>query len=742
MKKLSVDDKRTLDSVVTGQLLGIDAIRAELINYANAFIEAFNADTYRLFDQITLHELAALSVKGGLGIENLRAQAAPNPPNNLVWNTYKGDCDLNLLIRRDRYPAGKTTGQVMAAVAQRVKILLVQTIGVTRYCTLVQQLEAAQRPNPRQPGPLGIRPPLYLCNQIQALALLVNFVGQDMRLPINNNALPPPVNLNNPRPTVDVMAVAELFSSVIPGLVGIGGPDLQKVFDYVSAKSQFLVYYDPDARLFFVSNLQYVRSTWADVDYSFFPYAPGRMDSLGYEVTELAMDQIRARQVKRSELPYDVFKVTNTPFSYTSQDLTNARVSPYEEQVFTADDVGLTPGPTGGNQGPYNISMYANNLIDDFALIRAGLLFPGYCVNTVRGSYTVPVSRGTAKCEFVDVAIPRIASPEWYYLQDRNYYLQVPRNPAPNQSYFKVCNWEYQTEENLNLLIELSAGHSHSSHKQTKRIDRLAEAWKNCDMATVFPRSGSGARPLGVAQFVAPAVLVENCVRDYETLYGLKPLPDDRYVFVFERLYDFYAMLLAYESNYEANLPDDEVADLVDPLIEAAKQLGRIGLQELVCMADTLDGPDVTKLRGLVKDGAIAVNWVLAAYLLLKAGTVQDLVWFPTQAVFEVRNAARFAQDYAVANVGQGDYVTLDFLHGVPGQVFALHKMSVNDMQCIDQDLDYVGELTLVGQRLLDKVRKALLTANNQMLRIAYGQMLNALLRVNAESYMRDVIPS
>ena len=55
--------------------------------------------------------------------------------------------------------------------------------------------------------------------------------------------------------------------------------------------------------------------------------------------------------------------------------------------------------------------------------------------------------------------------------------------------------------------------------------------------------------------------------------------------------------------------------------------------------------------------------------------------------------------------------------------------------------IDFTGSLERANQRLINKVRDNLLHANNQMLRIAYGQILNVLLRANADSYLDNIIP-
>ncbi|KFA94370.1 hypothetical protein [Archangium violaceum] len=141
MRKISVTDKRALDETFTKQFLSIQQVREQLQDYANKFLENFHQDTYLLFDTIRISELCSLSVKGGLGIANLMARRQQQQLRGLVWDDYVGDCDLNLLIRKNEFPPGRTTGEVMAAVAQRIKILLARTISDTAYCSLVKDVE-------------------------------------------------------------------------------------------------------------------------------------------------------------------------------------------------------------------------------------------------------------------------------------------------------------------------------------------------------------------------------------------------------------------------------------------------------------------------------------------------------------------------------------------------------------------------------------------------------------------------
>src|SRR5690606_14630128 len=137
-----------------------------------------------------------LCVKGGLGIENLKAQLHKPSPSTLVWNNYVGDCDLNLLIKKDKYPTGRMTGEVMAAVSNRIKILLAKTIDDTRYSTLISDLKAG-----------ALEKPLYLCNQIEALSQVIDFVSRGSQLPVSLPSAPSPAALNQ---------VIQLIKDVIP----------------------------------------------------------------------------------------------------------------------------------------------------------------------------------------------------------------------------------------------------------------------------------------------------------------------------------------------------------------------------------------------------------------------------------------------------------------------------------------------------------------------------------------------
>lgn len=720
MKKISVGHKRNLDSAVTGQLLKNKLIRGELETYATAFIKAFNADTVPLFPapakQVTLSKLTSLSVKGGLGIENLEAQATNQPPNRLVWNKYAGDADFNLLIEKDAYPPGLTTGAVMAAVAQRIKMLLAETIGTTRFANLTQILSNET-----------LHAPLYLCNQVEALSHLVAFLSQDLTPPIDGASFPGNAN---------AQTIAQCLSGLEPSLSGIRGPDVQRAFQAITSSSgnQLLVYRDRDEKLFFVADIGRVKSDWFDVDYSFFPYAPGRMDSLGFEVTELAIAQQHAREVNRTKLPYDIFKVVTSDFTYTESERSMKDLGPFDDFLYTAE---FETREQKRPKSPYNLSLYANNLIDDFDLIRTALRFPGISVSQpkdiAKDDYRADVGHGAAKCEFVDVAIPRIASPEWLYLQDRIYYDKIPANPQPNQAYVKVCNWEYQCEENLNLLIELAAGQSHSAHKSGKRIDRLIKAWNQCEMATVFPRPGSNAQLPDKQPFEAPALLVSNFADDYERLYGFHPLPDDFYVQVFEPLFQLHQRLAACQIK-----PNDTTRAAV---VTAAGTLGQTGLGKMVCGAQPAESTLVSSLRTLVDASQISCDWALAALLTLKASRIGDRIWFPLSMKAEVKDAAAVnSANLGLPQVNDGDIIFATRTAGLPSQWLSLTLVPRGTLDGVNS-IDFTGSLERANQRLVNKVRENLLHSNNQMLRIAYGQILNVLLRANADSYLDNVIP-
>lgn len=711
MRKISVNDKRTLDAEFTGQLLKIARVKSELVKYANTFVKLFDEDGYLLFHDpergggIKINQLSELVVKGGLGLEMLKAIDARRAPTRLEWGTYTGDCDLNLLIRRDRYPRGWMTGQVLAAVAQRVKVLLVKAIDATRYSTFVQDLGT------------NVADPLFRCDKLEAAARLILFVADPSMLTGDANLR-------------TVGGVLKLFTSLVPALVERAGPDMQKVFDSLlkSSGDDFLVYQKDG--LFFVTNLQYVRSSWADVDYSFFPYAPGRMDSLGFEASELAQQQRRARQVEREDLPYDVFKVTNTAFQFTQSEITNDPVDPRHDRLYTADDVGINLNATNQKQSPYNLSMYANNLIDDFDLIRTALLFPGFAV--VRSDGAPPaVTRGSAKCEFVDVAIPRIGAPEWFYLQDRDYFVSLQVQGGTNST-LKIANWSYQAEENLNLMIEASVGQSHSEHKLLKRVDRLCEAWWKCELQILPPRN-----------YDVPAFLVENYARDYAGLCGLARLGDGEAGLVNDNLGRVSKALTRYRGS-------DEKLEAVKLVRRATGILGRTGLCSILTGAEINEAPFVSEVRAATSRGAIKVNWSMATYLLIKAGAVNDEVWFPRDMLsLQILDEAKLGDLPAALGVGGELKKDLILLVGLVPRFEGDRNPStyVRPAGSIAVNIDtarirYEGELTLATQRLINELRDLLAGANNQLLRIAYGQILSTLSRVAADSYMRNVVPT
>ena len=736
MFKIDVETKRTIDSELTKQLLGISSIRDELMSYTNRFLEKFHTDTYQLFDAIPIHQLCDISVKGGLGIENLEAQLQARAPDILVWNDYIGDCDLNLIIKKDQYPSGKSTGEVMGAVAQRIKILLVETIDETRYSTLLKDLKADK-----------ISPPLYRCSQVEVLAHIVDFVSQNIQLPVQ---IPGVIRGD----IADLQPILIMVKDIIPQLVEICGDNLKTVTDIVTTSdSNDWIVYDNRIKenILFVSNLNNVESSWTDVDYSFFPYIPGRMDSLGYEVNELVIKQQRARQIQENPdlrstdifqpvtLPYDIFKLAITPFAYTTQDTTNDKINPHKNDLFQ-------PTKT------YNLSMYSNNLIDDFCLIRTALRFSGYALRRVdvqaaapeEQTYQIDVRQGSSKCEFVDVAIPRLASPEWFYCQNRHYYITIPSNPPPNSWAFKICDFDYQVEENVNLLIELGCGLSHSKHKADKRIRRLGETWIRCDFQTVFPRDPNGALPPGInVQFDAPKSLVEALTVDYQNLFGLDLLPDWIYNDVFKALFTLKQEVDTFNNQARAT------AQQRDVVIRAAKELGKIGLMEIMCMADVVDGPEVTELRELLENGHIKVNWTLATYLLLKASQIPDVIWFPRYGVFEVidPNAVQ-ASNLQVAegaiNLVANGFVGVMWDAPPPEQALTLFTLPTEDVMVPNapNPIKFYGKNLIESERQLDnEIRTRLMRANNQMLRVAYGTILNCLLRTSPNAYMSDVLP-
>lgn len=725
-KKIDVESKRAVDTALTKSLLAIPSIRQALAVFTNRFLERFYTDTYALIGGSTINQMCTLSVKGGLGIANLEAQLRHPAPNVLVWDNYVGDCDLNLLINRAQYPQGRTTGEVMAAVSQRTKILLAKTINDTRYSTLVSELRVAQ-----------LQPPLYLCSQIEALSHVVDFVAQDLALPVPMPPGPGPAALN---------PILQLLKDVLPALAGIGGAPLNEVFNSIltSASNDWIVFDDRQTQLLFVADLNKVKSTWTDVDQSFFPYAPGRMDTLGYEVAELAIRQQMDRgfrddpDIERpEETPYDIFRVTNTPFRYTNRDDSNAPVA-------DRDLVLMQPNET------YNVSMYANNLIDDFDLVRAALLFHGFALKRVdvqaaaagNRNYTIDVRRGTCKCEFVDVAIPRLLAPEWFYLQGKAYYVDIPTPAPPPPNYaIHVCNFDYQVEENLNLVIELGGGLSHSLHKARSRLVRLQSCWLRCNYVTVFPRAAGIPIPPSAAAFQAPASLVQNFTSDMLGLFGLMALPDWLYNEVFVALYQVKTLtdqLLA---------PGGPGGVTQADVLEAAKELGTIGLLEIQCMADVVDGPMVSELRTLLENGAIEVNWVIACYLLLKASSVPDVIWFPRYGIFRVNNAAAVSAAFQVVTGGPplavGDYVAVTWDGRQPGPPLALYTIPAADVLvpgAPNPPNFYGPRLETATRKLYAEVRTRGMASVGQILRVGYGRLMNALLRAANEPYLTDVL--
>jgi len=702
MKRMKVSTKRAIDSEITGQLLKIDPIRRELTAYANRFMEKYHTDDRLLFDSIAIHELCLLSVKGGLGLSNLKAQISPNPPDTLVWDGYAGDCDLNLVIRQDRIPQDKTVGEVMAAVAQRIKILLVETIDDTRYSTLLEHLPH---------GALG-GDKLYRCSQLEALAKLIDFSSKKLDIPLQV-----PVEFAGAKTLVNV------FKDLIPILTAVGGVNLKKVFDLITTadSKDWLVYCSES--IFFVSNLNRVNSAWNDVDYSFFPYAPGRMDALGYEVSELAIEQQKARQKETETVqPYDVFKIITSDFMYSRKDISQGPVSDDEDTLFEPEE-------------SYNLSMYANNLIDDFTLVRTALKFLGYSVeyrdvpDTSPEAEKLDVRNGAGKCEFVDVAVPHISSPEWYFCQDRTYYHQIPDAVPDGQWGFKVCDFDYQLEENVNLIIENSCGLSHSAHKLGKRIDRMKETWVHCDQVQVFPRRDGAPSPLGITEpFDAPKTLVDSFSLDYQLLYSIHTLPDWLYDMIFLSLKE---------------LKDTADNGVADDVVGAAKKLGETGIYEMMCMADVVDGPAVVELRSLLEAGHIKVNWVVAAYLLLKASQVADIIWFPTFGIIQVENPEPVQQALAITSNSQvpvkaGSLVKVDWdaRPGVPPLTY--FTIEADDVMgpSPEHPTPFFGAgLDASRRAIYREIRFRLRRANNQMLRIAYGRLLNVLMRGGADSY-------
>lgn len=710
MKKIDVDSKRIIDGQLTKKLLAIPSIKNELLKFTNRFMERFYTDDYLIFGGYKINQLSELCVKGGLGIENLKAQLHKPSPSTLVWNNYVGDCDLNLLIKKDKYPTGRMTGEVMAAVSNRIKILLAKTIDDTRYSTLISDLKAG-----------ALEKPLYLCNQIEALSQVIDFVSRGSQLPVSLPSAPSPAALNQ---------VIQLIKDVIPALVEKAGAPVQVVFDSIlRSTSKDWIVFNKDG-LLFVSDLNHVKSSWANVDQSFFPYAPGRMDALGYEVSELAIRQQIDRSFRddpdierQEETPYDIFTVCNTPFRYTNKDDSNINIP--DRDVITLEPV-----------ESYNVSMYANNLIDDFVLIRAALLFHGFALkhppsDIDDGNYgnTIDVRKGTCKCEFVDVAIPRLLSPEWFYLQGKSYYTEI-QNPALKSHAINLGNWDYQLEENLNLIMELGSGMSHSVHKANSRIARIKECWPECEAVQVFPRGTITPPVVKDKLFTAPKSIVSNFTSDIGGLLGLKQLPDWLYNDVFLALYDFKSAI------DECVKPDEIPLAVRDKVLTSSNELGTINLVEIQCMADVVEGPSVIELRELLEKGAIEVNWVTASYLLLKKSRIPDVIWFPRYGIIKINDAGAFMEKFPNQLLEDNNHIAILFDRSNPVPSMQFFPMDAEDVT----DSFYGAQLDTQTRRLYQEIRTRGMAASGQILRIAYGRLMNVLLRAANDPFITDVL--
>ena len=749
MQKLDTDTKRTLDSEFTGQILRIPAIRGVLERLCNAFLQLFAQDTYPVFPNLTLPQLCDVSVKGGLGMENLRAQAQHPPPETLVWGSYTGDCDLNLLIKKSSYPAGAMSGEVMARVAKRTKILMVQAIEQIFFNTAADEIQRAdmyryptgemrdeEMPRPGKRPRIeaqhsfhyehaGLQNPLCYCTQVEALTQVVSFAYR--ALPLGNA-----VHIN----PADLSTILNMIKSILPRLADIFGPDFDAVCKTItgSRSNQWIVYDNPEKDLLFVSDLERLESTWTDVDYSFFPYAPGRVDSQGYEISELAMRQALARQHGVQLNPYDIFKIATSTFAYTDEESMDPPPDERDNRLHKANP-------------KQNLSMYANNLIDDFALLRSALRFHGHALKCREGNdYTVNVFSGTAKCEFLDVAIPRIGSPEWFYCQNRTYYGEVPSDPGPrSQMQFKICNWEYQVEENLNLLIELGMGLSHSTQKAGKRITRFCESWQECTMADVFPRQADGPLPPKVpVPFQAPAVLVANWVSDYTHLYSIGNLPDWLYNEIFAALFVLHRTVATFQEHEQNQVGQTQLDQDESDVKNSAETFGEIGLVgDFIPMANPTEADAVSALRTLVKDGHIEVNWVTATYLLLKASRLADIIRFPCFGILHVKNDPTITINPPNVQFNNDDYVMVTWKNGPMGPPLSYFTLPATDAQDPTSQIPnrlYSGNLEDARRAIYRDIRQRLMRANNQALRVTYGRILNALYRTASDAFLSDVL--
>lgn len=685
---------------------------------ANEFLWLFDQDAYPVFPNLTLPGLCDVSVKGGLGIENLRAQERQPPPNTLVWENYMGDCDLNLLIKKSSYPAGEMSGEVMARVAKRTKILIVQAMQNIPFDTAADEIEHTH-----------LQDPLYFCSQVEALAHVVTFASRDLHLGVD---LPAAVQNS----IANLETILNMIKTIQPQLAGICGRDFDVVCKIItgSKSNRWLVYNSPEKNLLFITDLERIESTWTDVDYSFFPYAPGRVDSQGYEISELAMRQMLARQRGDLKNPYDIFTLATSNFVYTDRESVIPPPDERDDQLHKANP-------------KQNLSMYANNLIDDFALLRSALRFHGYALRCkADNDYTVNVSTGTAKCEYLDVAIPRIGSPEWFYCQDRAYYQKVPPAPPPQgQMQFKICNWEYQVEENLNLLIELGIGLSHSTQKAGKRISRFCETWEECNMTNVFPRQAGGPLPAKVpAPFQAPAVIVANWVSDYTRLYSIGALPDWLYNEIFFALFVLHQSAATYEIHAQNRVDRVQLEQDETCVKNSAKVLGGIGLVQIPIKANQEDIDAVAMLRTLLNEGYIKVNWVVATFLLLKQSQLPGAIWFPRFGIFQVVDHEQINIVVATDNnapLADNDYVMVTWDNGPMGPPLSYFTLPAADAQDPGSSVPnplYSGSLEDCRRSIYRDIRMRLMRANNQMLRIAYGGILNALYRSDSDTFLSD----
>jgi hypothetical protein len=283
--------------------------------------------------------------------------------------------------------------------------------------------------------------------------------------------------------------------------------------------------------------------------------------------------------------------------------------------------------------------------------------------------------------------------------------------------------------------------------------------WIRCDRRQVFPRMPGGAIPESVRYrdpngWEAPASIVASWVRDYEDLYSLSHIPDWLYNQLFESLYELKAAADAadHRPTPAAQGPKPANAE-VEQVKNAGTKLGQVGLTSMPARATHDDAAAVTALRGLIETDALATNWVGAAWLLLKASDLPDILWFPRLSAFRIDNAAAVLAALQAAGLGvamdgaslaNGDVIGMiwDAVPGTPHPVtlFAMPAADFADDTARFPVRWYGKGLEASRPQLYRDVRNRLMRANNQILRVSYGTTLTALHRTAQDSFLVEVL--